>query len=70
MLEKLKSLILNDQIFYSALIVLVAGISFWLGRLSLAPAEPPTSRVEVKIPQSTYKPEPTLTSASQNLHQN
>lgn len=52
MLEKLKSLILNDQAFYSLLIIVVAVISFWLGRLSLVPNEPMASRVQVLQPQN------------------
>lgn len=61
MLEKLKSLVLNDQVFYSCLIILVAVISFWLGRLSLAPLSetvPAGSRVEIK--QTTLAPQTTL----------
>lgn len=58
MLEKLKSLILNDQVFYSLLIIMVAVISFWLGRLSLTPTdprEPMASRVEVRQTPTVQK---------------
>lgn len=59
MLEKLKSLILNDQVFYSLLIIMVAIISFWLGRLSLLTettlVEPSVNRVEVKQTELNQK---------------
>lgn len=47
MLKKFKSLILNDQVFYSLLIILVAGVSFWLGRISLEPTQLVDSRVQI-----------------------
>jgi len=47
MLKKFKSLILNDQVFYSLLIILVAGLSFWLGRISLEPTQLVDSRVQI-----------------------
>lgn len=37
MLEKLKSLLLNDQLFYSFLVLLVGVASFSLGRASVVP---------------------------------
>ncbi|HMO77758.1 MAG TPA: Ada metal-binding domain-containing protein [Candidatus Paceibacterota bacterium] len=61
MLEKLKSLILNDQVFYSLLIVLVAIVSFCLGRLSLIPDTPVTNRVEIKQPKTAPETKTPLT---------
>ena len=36
MWQKLKSLMLEDQVFYGFLIILVGGVSFLLGRFSIA----------------------------------
>lgn len=47
MLEKLKLFILNDQAFYSCLVILVAIISFYLGQLSMEPTPPHTERVRL-----------------------
>jgi len=58
MLEKLKSLVENDQVFYSLLIILVAIVSFWLGRLSVDLPEPETSRVQVIYPQNSPQTSP------------
>lgn len=55
MWEKLKSLLTNDQVFYSLLVLLVALGSFALGQASLAPLKQklPDSRAVLLIASST-----------------
>ena len=48
MLEKLKSLLQNDQVFFSIIVVLVGIASFSLGRASVAPSEAKTP-IEAKV---------------------
>jgi hypothetical protein len=52
MLEKLKSLILNDQLFYSFLVLLVGVASFTLGRASMAPGEQITPQIQTLSTES------------------
>jgi hypothetical protein len=61
MIEKLKSLIQNDQVFYSFLIILVGITSFGLGRMSaeesaLALSTPRVELIEPVLFDNTAKP--------------
>ena len=50
MLEKLKSFLLNDQIFFAIIVVLVGIASFSLGRASVIENSPKPSTVQSSLP--------------------
>lgn len=52
MWQKLKSLILEDQVFYGLLIILVGGVSFLLGRFS-TPEMPQPASEKVQFSKDT-----------------
>lgn len=63
MLEKLKSFLLNDQIFFAIIVVLVGIASFCLGRASVTAVEPktvvePNSGAAAVVLKEVIKPEP------------
>ncbi len=67
MKEKLKSWLLNDQIFYGLLVIFVAITSFTLGRLSIEKAEKtPQSAVQIIEPITLTATTPLANSAQIN----
>jgi len=55
MMEKFKSLISNDRLFYGVLILLVGVASFGLGRMSVGKETIPTSMVQILEPVDIEK---------------
>jgi hypothetical protein len=49
MYKKLKSFIANDQLFYGSLVIIVAILSFWLGRLSMTQSSRPSQSATVQM---------------------
>jgi hypothetical protein len=56
MLEKLKSLLTNDTVFYSILLILVAVASFGLGRQSVQSTVEPATQVSAPVVNYQEKP--------------
>ncbi|MEZ4104615.1 MAG: hypothetical protein R3B60_05020 [Candidatus Paceibacterota bacterium] len=67
MKEKLKSYLLNDQIFYGVLVILMAGLSFNLGQMSVKNTEDnQTNRVHFTEIKTENQPQ-TASAATANL---
>ena len=67
MLQKLKDLLSNDTLFYSALLVMVAGASFGLGRQSMVERQSdtvPQAKDSVVLTQPKKQPEAAETPVS------